>query len=366
MDIEYTPGIVSPPGDYLREELEARGWTSAEFAEIIARPPQTVSAILNAKKEITPDTAVAIGKAFGTSAELWLGLQASYSLHRSHLAAAPPHLNDIERRARLRSFVPVAECRRRGWITADPNDIDTAETEVAALLGVESLDEPPVYAAAARRANTSEPLIPEQIAWLGRVRQTAAVAPAREFNADELEATASRLARTLRSGPETLPQVPEMFAACGVRVVFCEGLKGGKLDGAATFLPDRKAVIGLTTRGNRFDIVLFTLLHECAHIVLGHVTPETPDALLDEDIATTTRSGEIEADADELAKRWLLPRDFKMPAASHAAAQRCADEFGLHISVVIGQIQRETKRWDLLRRSVPQVRPALEQAGLMA
>ena len=81
MSTEFTPGIVSPPGDLLREELAERGWASAEFALIIGRPPQTVSQILNAKEEITADTAVAISKALGTSAELWLGLQTAYSLH---------------------------------------------------------------------------------------------------------------------------------------------------------------------------------------------------------------------------------------------------------------------------------------------
>ena len=204
-------GMVSPPGDYLREELAERGWTSVEFAGIIGRPPQTVSQILNAKKEITPNTAVAISKALGTSAEMWLGLQTSYSLHRSRLAAEISRLDDIERRARLRSLVPVAECFKRGWITAGPSDIDTAETEVAALLDVDSLDDPPRYALAARRSNTTEPLSPAQIAWLGKVRLTAATMPAEVFDAAKLATTAEHLARTLRRGPQTLPLVPGML-----------------------------------------------------------------------------------------------------------------------------------------------------------
>ena len=317
------------------------------------------------QKEITPDTAVAIGKALGTSAELWLGLQTTYSLHRSRLAAEPPRLNDIERRARLRSLVPVTECLKRGWITAGPRDIDTAETDVAELLCVDTLDKPPRYALAARRANTTEPLSPEQTAWLGKVRNTAATMPAETFDAAKLAATAEQFARTLRPVPHSLLPLPRLLADCGVRVVFCEGLRGGKLDGAAMFLPDRKAVIGLTTRGNRFDITLFTLLHECAHITLGHVTPDTPEAVLDEDITTNTANTAHETAADDQARQWLLPDGFKTPTATLADARLCAEHFKLELSVVIGQIQRTHQRWELLRRHVPQIRPALTEAGLM-
>ena len=33
-----TPAEVFPPGEFLADELEARGWTQTEFAEIIGRP----------------------------------------------------------------------------------------------------------------------------------------------------------------------------------------------------------------------------------------------------------------------------------------------------------------------------------------
>ena len=66
---------VFPPGDFIREELEARGWTQAQLAEILGRPLQLVNAIVNAKKEITPATAIALGTAFETGPEFWLNLE---------------------------------------------------------------------------------------------------------------------------------------------------------------------------------------------------------------------------------------------------------------------------------------------------
>ena len=58
------------PGEILRDELDARDWTYVEFAEILGRPVQAVSEILNDRKEITTETALEIGRALGTGPEL--------------------------------------------------------------------------------------------------------------------------------------------------------------------------------------------------------------------------------------------------------------------------------------------------------
>jgi addiction module HigA family antidote len=42
--------------------------------------PRSISAIVNGKRAITADTALRLGKYFGVSAELWLGLQADLDL----------------------------------------------------------------------------------------------------------------------------------------------------------------------------------------------------------------------------------------------------------------------------------------------
>lgn len=68
---------MPPPGRIIKRELEARGWTQKDLAHIMDRPEQTISQIVNAKKRITPETALQLAAAFGTSAEFWLRLEAS-------------------------------------------------------------------------------------------------------------------------------------------------------------------------------------------------------------------------------------------------------------------------------------------------
>ncbi len=88
---------VFPPGDFIREEIEARGWTQADFAEILGRPLQAVNAIINGKKAVTPATAVELSAALGTSPEFWLNLEAAYALSRT-----PPPNPAIAKRSERR------------------------------------------------------------------------------------------------------------------------------------------------------------------------------------------------------------------------------------------------------------------------
>ena len=74
-------GGVEPsftPGEILNDELEARGWSTARFAETLGRSVESTSAILEDRTEITAEIADDIGRALGTGPELWLNLQVNY------------------------------------------------------------------------------------------------------------------------------------------------------------------------------------------------------------------------------------------------------------------------------------------------
>ncbi len=66
---------IFPPGDFVREELEARNWTQGDLASILARPLQLVNEIVLGKRAITPETAQGFANAFSTTPELWLNLE---------------------------------------------------------------------------------------------------------------------------------------------------------------------------------------------------------------------------------------------------------------------------------------------------
>lgn len=349
-----TPVEVFPPGAYLRDELEERGWTEKEFAEILGRPVQAVSEILNGRKQIVPETALALGEALGTSAELWINLQAAFDLHSAK--STRPAVTDVTRRARLRSRVPVAELRRRGWLP-DTDNLDRLEQAVKELLGLSDLDMEPQFAIAARRSNASVSLTPQQTTWLARLRNIARTRSVANFDPDATCTLAADLVHRIH-GPDDLSQLEEWLSEVGVVLINLLPLKSSKLDGAVMKLEDGRPVIGLTNRGNRMDGYVFTLLHELAHLCLGHLT--SLDVLADEDIfGTNDGVDDVESHANKQAADWILPEDTPLPTGRPrmTTVLEIAGRYQVHASFVIGRIQHAHADWKYLRRSIPRVLP---------
>ncbi len=68
------------PGEILAEELETIGVSVAALARALDVPQSRMAEIVKGIRGITADTALRLGRYFGTSARIWLNLQAAYDL----------------------------------------------------------------------------------------------------------------------------------------------------------------------------------------------------------------------------------------------------------------------------------------------
>lgn len=83
------------PGEVLRELcLEPLELSITEAAQALGVSRKTLSALVNGRSGISPEMAIRLSKAFGTSAESWLNQQMHYDLW-----VAEQNLGDIEVRA---------------------------------------------------------------------------------------------------------------------------------------------------------------------------------------------------------------------------------------------------------------------------
>lgn len=83
--MKRTPAIPTHPGEVLKAEIEARGLTQTQLAEMMHRPVQTINMIINGRKGITEETALDLAEVFGTSAEFWMNLDSNYRLNMARL-----------------------------------------------------------------------------------------------------------------------------------------------------------------------------------------------------------------------------------------------------------------------------------------
>ncbi len=68
------------PGESLRDILDEAGLSANALALALRIPPNRITKILRGERSITADTAMRLGRYFGTSAEMWMNLQAKYDL----------------------------------------------------------------------------------------------------------------------------------------------------------------------------------------------------------------------------------------------------------------------------------------------
>jgi len=68
------------PGEVLADELAELGVSPSQLARVIDVPVNRVTQILHGRRAITADTALRLGRWFGTGPEIWLDLQTDYEL----------------------------------------------------------------------------------------------------------------------------------------------------------------------------------------------------------------------------------------------------------------------------------------------
>lgn len=82
-ELKRTP---THPGEILKEDfLTPLGITQTELAKALKTSFRTINEILNEKRSISPDMALRLSRYFGTSPDVWIGLQADYDLYWARL-----------------------------------------------------------------------------------------------------------------------------------------------------------------------------------------------------------------------------------------------------------------------------------------
>lgn len=84
-EVVKVPAQCFHPGEYVRDEMIARGWDAEKLAE--QTPYYTlkeVKQIINCEHDINPRMAFELHRIFDTSVELWINLQLAFNEWKKH------------------------------------------------------------------------------------------------------------------------------------------------------------------------------------------------------------------------------------------------------------------------------------------
>lgn len=350
---------VPHPGEFIREEVEARGWSQRDLAYILGVPEQAVNLIVSGKRGISPEMAKALGEAFDVSAEYFANLQQAFEM--SNARSPDP---SIARRRMLQNVYPVREMIRRGWL-AD-TDVDLLEAQMMRFFCRDNIGDVPYLAHAAKKANYSE-TTPAQLAWLFRVRQIASEMVVPAYSERKLRELIAELPRYMID-PEEIRLLPRALTECGVRYAIVETLPKANIDGVCFWLGDTSPVVGMTIRQDRIDNFWFVLRHELEHVLnkdgVGELSAETVDVELEGEMAG---SGDVlspeERRANAAAANACVPAEElesffirKYPFISERDVLGFAGRVRRHPGIVVGQLQRKMGRYNWLSRYKVKIR----------
>ena len=361
------------PGQLIQDLLNERGWSQRVLSIVLGIDETGLNKIISGKRQLDAALALEISAIFGVEAERLLEIQKTYDLALARLVSRPNPA--LASRAKLFGDLPVTEMVKRGWLqgVTDIKDVPLVENALCSFFGEDNLSEIHAKPSSFKRTDDQSPITPPQMAWLYRVRQMATDYPSAKYAPAKLEGALEKL-RSLLISSEGVRKVPKILMEVGVRYVIVESLPTAKIDGVCCWLDADKPVIGMSLRFDRIDNFWFVLRHEIEHVLRGD-GKQLPR--LDTDMereASEVDIPEEERLANSAAAEFCVPgsrmRDFiarKSPVFAERDIRGFAAILQRHPGLVAGQLQHQTKRYDLFRNHLVKVRsiilPSAEHDG---
>ncbi len=75
-----TPFIATHPGEMIKDELKERNMTQKQLSELTGIKPSVLSETINGKRSVSLSVAMALEKAMGIPAEVWMNLQTQFDI----------------------------------------------------------------------------------------------------------------------------------------------------------------------------------------------------------------------------------------------------------------------------------------------
>ena len=108
--------VATHPGELIRDELKERGMTQKQLAAEMNVKPSVLSETVNGKRAVSVNMALALEKALGIPADIWMNMQAQYELDIASIAERDNQRETIKVTIPVRDRELLKEIARKfGW-----------------------------------------------------------------------------------------------------------------------------------------------------------------------------------------------------------------------------------------------------------
>lgn len=111
-----TPFLATHPGQLIKDELKERKMTQKQLATETGIKASVLSETINGKRSVSLNVAVALEKALGISADVWMNMQTQYELDAANIATRGNESETVEVTIPIRDRNLLKEVARKfGW-----------------------------------------------------------------------------------------------------------------------------------------------------------------------------------------------------------------------------------------------------------
>ena len=315
--------IAIPPGETIKEQLSFRYMSQKEFALRMGLTEKHVTNLLKGRVQLTANVAIRLESVLGVPAIFWENLE---SLYREALIKVEEE-NQMDADAEIAKKLPCSDMVKNGWIPSSKNSYDNIVNlrkffEVSTL---QLIDDPAINRIACRRFSSGDKSDYSLLACAQKAKLDARNFETKPINISGLK----KVIPTIRSMSVLSPEVfcsklRKLFSDNGIALIFLPHIKYSALHGTS-FYDGKKIVIGLTVRGKYADKFWFSLFHEIAHILYGHIGQ------------VNGTSEDDEKQADLFARETLVPsKMLESFVQNRIFTTNSLTQFAKHIDIDVG------------------------------
>ena len=299
---EFNEYIIAP-GETILELLEVNCMSQLDLAIKLGMSKKTINEIIQGKAAITPLTALKLEYVFNISSSFWNNLESNY---RDALIRKKDMDSIIEDTKYLDS-IPYLEMSKRNWdfieMTRDPIEkvINLRKFFSVSSLSFNTYLKQNVAFRKSDNKNFSKEAL---CCWLryGEIQTIKETCP--KFNVEMLKNNVTKIRELACSSfMSQYNCIKELLRECGICLVYEALLPNTNVNGVTYKISCDRAIIMISDKGKKDDILWFTLFHEIAHLIKHSKKGFFIDF-------ENSEINSVEKEADEYARNILIP-DFE-------------------------------------------------------
>lgn len=346
---EITPFRAVHPGETIKDELKERGITQKGISAIMKIPASVVNEIINGKRNLNAEYALAFSKVLEIPAESLMNLQNIYDLDKARIEER--NVKEVEAENEFNEYNKCFDVKLVFKRLDMPFSITLQSLEwIKSVLSLPSPAQMQVEAEGLFRKSTRTGIDKRKIiTWKILAEYSAKqVHVSSDFNKENLSEMIEKLRVIFNENRDTINRLKDTFNEYGI--IFCieEKVDKASVDGYCFMCGCHPAII-VTKRYDRIDNLAFTVMHELGHVLMHFSSGRSSYIHLSDD----DNSELIEREADEFAQESLIPDKIWRKAPKtlmsipdiQKSYTKWAQEQGINKWIVLGRVSHETGIW---------------------